>query len=169
VDDDVASGNVGRMAQSLGWEAKVEREVGEIRVVLTRGEGAPDAALEAAALSCGPEARRPEVVLFVTSDLLGAGDPELGRVLMRAFLKTIGDVDPRPGKAIFANSGVRLTTEGSDLVDDLRRLDESGVEVLSCGTCLDFYGLVEKLRVGRASNMFEIASSLVGADRVVRP
>ena len=90
------------------------------------------------------------------------------------FVKTLKELDPRPERMIFANSGVRVTTEGSppaggsDLIDDLKALERSGVEILSCGTCLDYYGLVDSLRVGRASNMYEIASSLLGAERVVK-
>ena len=73
------------------------------------------------------------------------------------------------GKVIFANSGVRLTTAGSDLIEDLRGLEESGSEIISCGTCLDYYQLVDSLQVGVASNMYEIVSALVEADRVVKP
>jgi len=67
------------------------------------------------------------------------------------------------------NSGVRFSTVGSDVLDDLRALEIAGVELLSCGTCLDYYGLLDSLSVGRKSNMFEIASTLLVADRVVRP
>ncbi len=169
VDGDVPAQNVARMANSQGWEAAVEKAGGETRVVLTKGEAAADTARETESLSREGEARAPRVVVFITSDLFGVGDEELGKVLMRAFVKTLKDVEPRPEQIIFANSGVRLTTEGSDLIDDLKALEGSGVEVISCGTCLDYYGLVDKLEVGQAGNMYEIASALVGADRVVRP
>ena len=88
---------------------------------------------------------------------------------MRSFIKTIKELDPGPATMIFANAGVRITTEGSDLLDDLRALEEDGVEILSCGTCLDYYNLKEALAVGRASNMYEIATALVEADKVVKP
>ena len=166
VDNAVAAQNVGRMAKSHGWEATVQREGDDIHVVLTKGE--VDAAPEAEPLWCEAAPRAPKVVVFITSDLFGVGDEELGKILMRAFVKTIRDIEPRPARLMFANSGVRLTTEGSDLIDDIRALDASGVEVVSCGTCLDYYGLVEKLEVGQAGNMFEIASALVAADRVVK-
>jgi len=173
VDSDVAAQNVRRMGKSQGWEATLEREGEVVHVVLTKGKAKgqrePGAALDAESLSSVAAVRAPKVLVFVTSNLFGTGDEELGRILMRAFVKTIRDIDPRPAQLVFANSGVRLTTEGSDLIDDLKALEESGVEVISCGTCLDYYGLVEKLEVGQASNMFEIASALVGADRIVRP
>jgi selenium metabolism protein YedF len=163
VDNEIAAQNVERMAKSQGWEATTERDGADIHVVLTKGEGEPDVVPRDGA------ARAPKVVVFIVSNLFGVGDEKLGEILMRAFVKTIKDIEPRPAQLIFANSGVRLTTEGSGLIDDLRALEESGVEVISCGTCLDYYRLVEKLRVGRASNMYEIASALVGADRIVRP
>lgn len=170
VDNDIAAQNVGRMARSQGWEATVEREGGDIDVVLTKGrtKGKADAAPQAEAPSCEAASRAPKVVVFIASDLFGIGEEELGKILMRAFVKTIREIEPRPARLIFANSGVRLTTEGSDLIEDLERLEQSGVEVISCGTCLDYYGLVDRLKVGRASNMFEIASALVGADRIVK-
>ena len=107
--------------------------------------------------------------MLITSDQLGTGDERLGRLLMRAFLKTLKELDALPGQAIFMNSGVRLSTEGSDLLDDLRALESRGVEIMSCGTCLDYYGLLDALRVGRKSNMFEIATALLAAEQVVRP
>ena len=111
----------------------------------------------------------PNVVVFIASDLFGTGDETLGQILMKAFLKTLKDLETQPRKVIFANSGVRLTTTGSELIADLRALQDGGVAIVSCGTCLDYYGLLDSLEVGVASNMYEIASSLVDADRVVRP
>jgi selenium metabolism protein YedF len=160
VDNEIALENVTRLAEGLGRSVAVERDGADTHLVLTKGEGAgarPGRAAEA------------KVVVYVASRLFGVGEEELGRILMRAFVKTLKELDPRPAQAIFANGGVFLTTEGSDLVDDLRELERLGVEVISCGTCLDYYKLVDKLRVGRSSNMYEIASALAGADRVVKP
>ena len=88
---------------------------------------------------------------------------------MRSFLKTLLDLKPIPSNLIFINSGVRLTTEGSAVLETLKALSEKGVDILSCGTCLDFYGLKEKLKVGIISNMYDIAQSLLEADRLIRP
>jgi selenium metabolism protein YedF len=79
------------------------------------------------------------------------------------------DLKPIPSKLIFVNSGVHLTTEGSEVIESLKALADKGVEILSCGTCLDFYGLKEKLKVGIISNMYDIAQSLLEADRLIRP
>ncbi len=168
VDNEIARENVTRLAEGLGWRARAEREGADIHIVLTTAEGAPGGKALSAPASASTGAR-PKVVVFFASKLLGVGEEELGRILMRAFVKTLKEVEPRPAQAIFMNSGVFLTTEGSDLVDDLRELERLGVEIISCGTCLDYYKLVDKLRVGRSTNMYEIASILAGADRVVRP
>lgn len=168
VDNDVAAENVRRMAESQGWDAVIEREGGDVHVFLAKTQGTASPGSETESVPCKAQAASPRVIVFVTSNLFGVGEEELGRILMRAFVKTIKELDPRPTQVIFANSGVRITTEGSDLVDDLAALEKSGVEIISCGTCLDYYGLVDSLRVGRSSNMYEIASALVGADRVVK-
>jgi selenium metabolism protein YedF len=88
---------------------------------------------------------------------------------MGAFLKTLPELEPRPNRLILINSGVRLASEGSNVLEALGKLSEKGVEIVSCGTCLDYYGLKEKLRVGKISNMYDIAESLLGADRIIRP
>ncbi len=108
-------------------------------------------------------------VVYINSQFLGAGDDALGAVLMRAFLKTLVEEEPKPARLIFINSGVKLTSEGSEVLGTLAALSEAGVEILSCGTCLDFYGLKEKLRAGIVSNMYEIVRSLSEADQVIRP
>jgi selenium metabolism protein YedF len=168
VDDRDSAENITRMAGTLGWSAASQQAGGEFRLSLSNPAGAlpsPQAAGPAAA----PPAALPAVVVFVASDQFGTGDEQLGRVLMRAFLKTLKELQPLPACVIFANAGVRLTTQGSDLLDDLRQLQAAGMQILSCGTCLDYYHLKDSLEVGRVSNMFEIASTLAAADRVLRP
>jgi selenium metabolism protein YedF len=168
VDDNVAAQNVSRMAASKGWVAELTRDGAGILVRLTKEGGIADTEAEEPALACAPSPSAPEVVVFVASDLFGTGDEELGRILMRSFVKTIKDLDPRPSLLIFVNSAVRLTTEGSHLIEDLLALERSGTRIVSCGTCLDYYRLLDRLRVGTATNMYEIASALVAAGKVVR-
>ena len=109
------------------------------------------------------------VVVYLNSDLLGAGDEALGSFLMKAFLKTLLDLERVPDRLILINSGVRLASEGSQTVDTLRTLSEKGVEIVSCGTCLDFYKIREKMAVGSISNMYDIIQSMLEADRLIRP
>jgi len=86
---------------------------------------------------------------------------------MKAFLNTLWDYQPRPAKLLFINSGVMLTTEGSEVLEALKLLEKEGVKIFSCGTCLDYYGVKEKLRVGKVTNMYEIVDALLTAGKVV--
>jgi selenium metabolism protein YedF len=112
------------------------------------------------------ETAKSTVVLFA-SDVLGRGEAELGNVLIRGFLHTLNEVEPLPATLIFINSGVRLVAEDSEVMEDLRALCDKGVEVLACGTCLNYYGLKDKVAVGQVSNMYSIAESLLRADKVI--
>lgn len=160
VDGDVPRDNVRRFAESQGGAVSVEPAgEGGWQVTIRRGGAGAASAPRSVAASDGAAA------FLVTNDQLGP-EPELGRVLMRALLGTIGKVDPRPGKLLFLNRGVLLTTEGSDVLEILRELECSGVEILSCGTCLDFFHRKEVLRVGRISNMYETLEALTGGRAV---
>jgi selenium metabolism protein YedF len=91
------------------------------------------------------------LVVAVSGDTMGRGDDELGQVLIRSFLHTLIEADPRPDTLIFFNSGVRLAVEGSQSLDDLRTLSGQGVQMLLCGTCLGHFGLKERVAVGEIS------------------
>lgn len=119
-------------------------------------------------VSHASEASRPRrVVLLVAKDEFGQGPPELGWTLMRSFLKALRPSDTKPDRAIFVNTGVRLTTQGSEVLDDVRALESAGVQILSCVTCLDYFGLADKLEVGKATNMNDTVEALMTADHVV--
>ncbi len=107
-------------------------------------------------------------VLLISSDRLGEGAEELGRLLMKNFIITLLDLDRTPDRMLFVNTGVFLTTEGSEVIEALEKLANRGVEILSCGVCLDFYHRRDKLRAGSVTNMFTIAESLLGGSSVVR-
>jgi selenium metabolism protein YedF len=110
-----------------------------------------------------------KLVVYINSHLLGMGDEALGLFLMKAFLKTLLDLERRPDRLILINSGVQLASEDSKALETLMVLSEKGVEIVSCGTCIDFYGLKDKMKVGAISNMYDIIQSLLEADRVIRP
>ena len=116
-----------------------------------------------------PSGETAGVVILLAGDQLGSGPEELGGVLIRSFLKTLRDLEPRPRRMILINSGVRLALEGSPVLDDLGALEAAGTELLSCGTCLDYFQAKDRLRAGRVSNMNEIVTTLMRAERVVRP
>jgi selenium metabolism protein YedF len=160
VDNPAARDNVERFAQCQGAIVSVEQRKSDFYLHIHKKSSCELA---------GSDQESEKVVVYVNSNLLGVGEKALGTILMRSFLKTLLDLRPTPSKLIFINSGVRLTTEGSEVLETLNTLSEKGVEILSCGTCLDFYGLKEKLKVGIISNMYDIAQSLLEADRLIRP
>jgi len=105
--------------------------------------------------------------VFITTDRIGRGDDELGRLLMRNFLYSLARDPNKPLAVMFMNEGVRLACEGSDSVDDLRLLAEDGVAIKACGTCLDFLGITDKLAVGEVGTMPETVAALMGPDDIV--
>jgi selenium metabolism protein YedF len=159
VDNAESRENVRRYAANQGCDVEVTERGGCHYLTITKKPGCiiPE---DKAALS-GPD------VVCITTDRLGQGSEELGGILMKAFLNTLWDYRPRPARIIFLNAGVFLTVEGSDVLDSLYLLDKEGVEILSCGTCLAYYGVKEKLKIGRVSNMHEIVDSLMTAGRVI--
>ncbi len=107
-------------------------------------------------------------VVFIAGDALGEGDPALGRTLIQSALARLADLAPPPAAVLFMNAGVKLCCEGAKTLPELQILADAGVEILCCGTCLDFYGLEDALRVGRASNMAEILARQASAPVVIR-
>ena len=116
--------------------------------------------------SVGPQKH---LVAAVGSRFMGGGSEELGRILMKGFLFALSQLDELPETILFYNGGAYLTTECPDSLEDLKAMEKQGVEILTCGTCLDYYGLKEKLQVGGVTNMYQIAEKLAGATQVIRP
>ena len=119
-------------------------------------------------MTCTPNAAG-NLVVAVDTDIMGRGSEELGKTLMKGFLFAVGQLPVPPKTMLFYNGGAKLTTEGSDSLEDLKKLEEQGVEILTCGTCLNYYGLTEKLAVGSVTNMYTIVEKLAGAGKVVKP
>ena len=109
------------------------------------------------------------LVAAVGSRFMGDGSEELGRILMKGFLFALSQLDELPETILFYNGGAYLTTECPDSLEDLKAMENQGVEILTCGTCLDYYGLKEKLQVGGVTNMYQIAEKLAGATQVIQP
>ena len=104
---------------------------------------------------------------LITTDKLGKGSEDLGRILMKSFLFTLSETKPYPDFLIFLNSGVKLAAEGSESIDDLMKLKEGSVEIVSCGTCLDFFEIKSKLRVGSVSNMYDIVDMISNSTNTI--
>ena len=100
---------------------------------------------------------------------MGRGSEELGRTLMKGFLFAVGQLPQLPKTILFYNGGAHLTVEGSPVLEDLKKLEAQGVEILTCGTCLNYYGITEKLAVGGVTNMYVIAEKMLNAGNVVKP
>ena len=169
VDNETALQNVTKAARTMGFEVQQETvsdKEFKITIQVVKGAAAP-AEEEPAACCC--EGYKKNVVVAVSSDKMGEGSEELGKVLIKAFFFALTQQDELPGTIIFYNGGVKLSTEGSPVLEDLKNLAAQGVEVISCGTCLNFYQLSEKLAVGEVSNMYDIVEHLRKADVVVKP
>ena len=135
-------------------------------VLAAEGNEAAGAAQDTA---CQPDCRRKGMVVVLSSNLMGQGDEILGKLLMKGFVYALTEQDSLPETILLYNSGAYLSCEGSDNVEDLRNLEAQGVEILTCGTCLNHYGLGDKLKVGSVTNMYEIAERMTGARLLVRP
>lgn len=108
-------------------------------------------------------------IAVISSNQMGEGDEVLGKILMKGFIYALSQLDELPGAVIFYNSGAFLTCEGSDSIEDLRAMEEQGVTIYTCGTCLNHYGLTEKLAVGSVTNMYVIVETMAQAGKVIRP
>ena len=158
VDNEIAVQNVTKMATGSGGKVTSEK-LGDAEFKVTiEMEGAPEA--DEAEAVCVPDARDNTVVV-VSSDRMGSGNDELGKVLIKGFIFAVTQLDTLPKTMLFYNGGATLTTEDSDSLEDLKSLEAQGVEIMTCGTCLDYYGLKDKLAVG--------TETMAKAGRIVRP
>ncbi len=166
VDNEIAVQNVTKMAQGAGGQVASEKVNDAEFKVTIQMEGAVKEASEEAV--CAPDARSNTVVV-VSSDRMGIGNDELGKVLIKGFIFAVTQLDTLPKTMLFYNGGATLTAEGSDSLEDLRSLEAQGVEIMTCGTCLDYYGLKEKLAVGSVTNMYSIVETMANAGKIIRP
>jgi len=159
VDDQACKENVSRLAKTLGYKIKVENVGNAIQLELTPGQKPAAVATQP---KTGPS------IIFIGSDQMGHGDPELGQILMKNFIFTLLESDTTPSAMYFVNNGVKLTIGGSEVIEPLAELANRGVDIASCGLCLEFFGVKEALAVGRVSNMLELVNALQGAGNIVR-
>lgn len=177
VDNEIAVQNLTRMGEGKGCTVSSERTgEKEWRVTVTADAAVAVASGEPESVTCdvpgaasGAGAAPRNVVVAITSECMGTGDDVLGKKLMGSFIYSLTQLDELPACVVLYNGGAHLSCEGSPALEDLRGLAESGVEVLTCGTCLDHYGIADTLAVGEVTNMYVIAQRLTGASLVVRP
>jgi selenium metabolism protein YedF len=173
VDNTTAVENIKRLATSVGCSLDVvTEEGGAFRIELLKKPGASlEIAVQPEYLPCdiNDKPAAGPTVFVISSDTMGRGNEDLGRILMKAFIHTAIDLDSPPHVMIFYNTGVRLAAEGSDVLDDLKNLEEKGVKILVCGTCVNFFELTGKVSAGIVSNMYDIAGTMSSAGRIVQP
>lgn len=163
VGDKAGRDNVSRLAAKMGYQASATPNGSGFRLTLTPATEQEQPEIVTTAVSSG------KTVIYCGSDRMGDGDDEFGRVLLRNFLTTLLEMDPLPDIILFVNSGIDLTTEGSAVIEALKKLESLGVDIASCGLCLDFYQKKEQLQVGRVTNMYEMVDVQCHAARVVSP
>ncbi len=157
VDNPMSAQNLSKMAQVMGLTCEMQQteEVYSIHMIKVE-ENVVEKTSE-------------DYVVVCRSQFMGNGNDELGAALMKSFIYTLTEAENLPSAMIFYNGGVKLTTEGSVVLEDLKKLESAGVEILSCGTCLNYYGLSEKLQVGNVTNMYVIFEKQQTAKKIIQP
>ena len=163
VDNTTAVENLKRLAENQGFDAAVTEQGGAFHLAFVR---TGCAACEEAVNSPLP-APGGGWAVFVGRDIIGDGDRELGTNLMLMFFYTLSQGEDKPGAVLFMNAGVKLPTLDEQVAEHLKVLSAAGVEILVCGTCLNFYGFTDRLRVGTVSNMYDIVTRMQKAGKVI--
>lgn len=167
VDNEIAVQNLTKMANQKGYGVASEKlEENKYKVTMNIGGEAEAPAEETV---CIPDSRTGNTVVVVSSATMGNGDDALGALLMKGFVYAITQQDELPKTMLFYNGGAKLTCEDAPTLEDLKSLEAQGVEILTCGTCLNHYGLTDKLKVGGVTNMYVIVEKMTQASLIVRP
>jgi selenium metabolism protein YedF len=170
VDNEIAKENVIKFAKSVNCLYDV-KEIGsdfQITIFKADGGGADMSALVMDDYMCEPKLPIQDIAILVGKDKFGEGSDELGEVLIKGYFYTLTETTPLPKAIMFVNSGVYLTTEGSSVLEHIKMLESNGVEIISCGTCLDYYNVKDKLAVGGVGNMYSIVEKMNGAKNTIR-
>lgn len=168
VDNEIAVQNLSRFAEHKGFGVRAEKKGDkEYAVIMTISGAAAETREEE--ITCAVDSRRKGMLVVLSASTMGTGDPKLGTSLMKAFVFALTKQDQLPDTILCYNSGASLTCEGADTLEDLKLLESEGVTILTCGTCLDFYGLKEKLAVGGVTNMYDIVERMENAAQIIKP
>ena len=183
VDNEIAVQNLTKMAKQKGYGVKSQKlEENKYEVTLSISESSENVSSEQKMTDqdnqvvnhndvseCYPDARKKNTVVVLSSSTMGEGDSELGAILMKGFIYALSQQDELPTTILMYNGGTKIACENSPSLEDLRSLEAQGVEIFTCGTCLNHYGLTEQLKVGEVTNMYVIAEKMTQADLVVKP
>ena len=171
VDNEIAVQNLLKMAKQKEYEASFEKKSNTeyiVTVNVNGGEASESKPVTKTSVK-SDEIKLKETIVVIDSDKMGDGDEEFSKTLLKGFIYALSSQEIPPAKILFYNTGVRITTEGSASIEDLKVLEKAGAKIYSCGACLNNYGLSEKLLVGEVTNMYDIVSYLMEADLVIRP
>ena len=158
VDNEISKENVIKFATANQCDASCEEKNGAFYIRITKAKTAGlTVSLPTEAVINAPAGK---VVYFINQAVLGQGSMDLGAVLMKSFFYTLTEMDELPRSILFVNSSVHLTVTGSPVLELIQNLATRGVTILSCGTCLDYYKIKDKLAVGSVSNMYTIVAEM---------
>lgn len=168
VDNETAVNNLSRLAGSTGCSFVSQKTADGYEInMIVKSSGARRSVADAE-IVCAPAVPQGDYTVAITSDKMGEGDPELGAILIKGFVYALTQLETPPAVMLFYNGGAKLTAQDSPCIEDLKTLQEQGTEILTCGTCVNFYGLKEPA-VGTVTNMYAIAEKLTKATKVIRP
>lgn len=170
VDNEMAVANLRKLANSQEAEytsKKLGDKQYQVRITVTK-EGSRESKMPQEMESCAVSGQKKTVVV-ISSDKMGEGEAELGTILMKGFVYALTQLETLPTRILLYNKGAYLSCEGSPVLEDLQILSEAGVEILTCGTCLNYYGLEEKLKAGSVANMYRIVETQAEADLIIKP
>ena len=160
VDNTIAKENILKLANSMNCESNVVKEEKDLILIeIKKGENV--------IIEEKNEIKLEDKCIFISSDKMGSGNDELGEVLMKGFIYTLTEAKPYPKYIVFVNAGIKLTTENESTVENLKILEEGGTQILSCGTCLDYYNLKENLNVGSVTNMYTIVDIMKNSSQTI--
>lgn len=169
VDNEIAVQNLTRFADHKGFSVAAEKKADkEYAVVMHISSASADASQEEE-VACIVDSRRKGMLVVLSANTMGSGDAKLGTSLMKAFVFALTKQDQLPDTILCYNTGAYLTCEGADTLEDLKLMELEGVTILTCGTCLDFYKLKEKLAVGSITNMYDIVERMENAAQIIKP
>jgi len=173
VDNKIAVQNLQKLANSQGFMIELKEENEIYKVYFSKGldaAGSEEKCEECNEIVDNLEVKKRDLgtwSVFIGKDIIGAGNEELGKSLMKMYFYTISEGEDLPKSVLFMNDGVKVPTLNEQAIEHLKDLEKKGVEILVCGACLNFYGLEENLKVGKVSNMYDITNQMKEASKVI--
>lgn len=169
VDNEISTQNLKKLADEYAYDYAVEK-LGHKEYQVTFTATADSKKPGESEATTEEIVNESEYIVVVDDNKLGGGDETLGQNLLKSFIYALTEQDVLPKQMLFYNGGVHLTSEENDVTEDLEKLQEAGVEILSCGLCVDYYNYDKaNMAIGSITNMYEIVRILRTANRIVRP